>query len=406
MSRDLVEDAVDTEAANRASKRPRLEDPADSINTAAHAAPSSRYELKCSLKGHQKAISSIEFSPDGQWLASASGGSPIHLHSLPSYHLYRSFHSHSSGVSHLSFSADSALLASASDDGTVRVWEIDPTLSLSHRALGVLGSDEGGPAGAKPEMAIRVLKGHLSAVFCVGWSPRGDLVASGGMDETVRVWDVQKGKCMKVLPAHSEPVSSVQFSRDGTMIVSGSWDGYIRIWDTATGQCLKTLVNEDNAPVSNVRFTPNSKFIFTSTLDSTIRLWDYQTDKLLKSYSGHVNRKYCIPSVLTRDGKYLLAGSEENNKVFKWDLQTRQIVDSFIAHKDVVIALAYHPTLPILATGGLEKDKSIKVWIDHDGVASPSELEQVSNRATTTAAATETTAGGPGDAREVEMQLE
>jgi COMPASS component SWD3 len=43
-------------------------------------------------------------------------------------------------------------------------------------------------------MAIRVLKGHLSAVFCVGWSPRGDLVASGGMDETVRIWDVQKGQ--------------------------------------------------------------------------------------------------------------------------------------------------------------------------------------------------------------------
>lgn len=41
---------------------------------------------------------------------------------------------------------------------------------------------------------MRVLRGHLSAVFCVAWNPRDDLIASGGMDETVRVWDVQKGQ--------------------------------------------------------------------------------------------------------------------------------------------------------------------------------------------------------------------
>lgn len=115
----------------------------------------------------------------------------MHVYSVPSFHLYRSFTSHTSGISSIAFSADSTLLASASDDKTVRIWELDPTLSLSHRALGVLGSQE---TTAQEEMAIRVLKGHLSAVFCVGWSPRGDLVASGGMDETVRVWDVQKGK--------------------------------------------------------------------------------------------------------------------------------------------------------------------------------------------------------------------
>ncbi|GAA5826177.1 hypothetical protein JCM5353_003834 [Sporobolomyces roseus] len=372
---------LDPIASERAYKRPRLSSPPlSSHSTSTSTAPSqfltaprtSPYKLKSTLTGHKKSISSLSFSPNGQYLVSSSGCSPIHLYSLPSFSLYRSFNSHSSGISSLSFSYDSTLLASTSDDKTVRIWEVDPTLSLSHRALGGIGGEETNGTGKREEEAVRVLRGHLSGVFSVAWSPRGDLCASGGMDETVRVWDVQKGKCMRVLPAHSEPVSAVEFSRDGTMIVSGSWDGYIRIWDTATGQCLKTLVNDDNAPVSNVRFTPNSKFIFTSTLDSTIRLWDYQSDKLVKSYTGHTNRKYCIPSVLTPDGKYLISSDEAEDKeskeggyrVVKWDLQTRQIVDSWIAHKDVVIALAHHPTLPILATGGLEKDKTIKIWID------------------------------------------
>lgn len=43
--------------------------------------------------------------------------------------------------------------------------------------------------------------------------------------------------------------------------------------------------------------------------------------------------RYCIPSTLTRDGRFLIAGSEEENRVFKWDLQTRQVIESWIAHK-------------------------------------------------------------------------
>lgn len=162
---------------------------------------------------------------------------PIHLHALPSFNLYRTLNSHTSGISDISFSADSTLLASASDDKTVRIWEIDGPGGASTNSLGSGGS--AGVAGRNSsqiqsqepaiEGSVRVLRGHLSAVFCVAWSPRGDLVASGGMDETVRVWDVQKGKCMRVLPAHSDPVSAVQFNRDGTIIVSGSWDGYMLV---------------------------------------------------------------------------------------------------------------------------------------------------------------------------------
>jgi len=63
-------------------------------------------------------------------------------------------------------------------------------------------------------------------------------------DESVRIWDVKTGKCLKTLPAHSDPVSAVDFNRDGGLIVSSSYDGLCRIWDTASGQCLKTLIGK------------------------------------------------------------------------------------------------------------------------------------------------------------------
>jgi COMPASS component SWD3 len=67
-----------------------------------------------------------------------------------------------------------------------------------------------------------------------------------------------------------------------------------------------------------------------------------------------VSRRYCIPAAISHDGRYVIAGSEDH-KFVVWDVQTRQAVQSSESHKDVVIAVARHPTRPIIATAGLEK---------------------------------------------------
>ncbi|KAI5475311.1 WD repeat domain 5 [Pseudohyphozyma bogoriensis] len=345
--------------SDRPQKRQRIDaEPGDdgeargAASSPPPAGPSTpAYSLKYIIKGHKKAISSVRFSPDGKFLASAAADTPIHIYSLPSFSLYRTLTSHTEGISDISFSADSTLLASASDDRTVRIWEVTASPAATDNAA------------RNPERSVRVLHGHLSAVFCVAWHPRGDLVASGGMDETVRVWDVQKGKCMRVLPAHSDAVSGVQFNRDGTIIVSCSWDGYM----------------------SNVFFSPNSKFLFASTLDSTIRLWDFHTDKTLKTYVGHDNRKFCISSTLTPSGKYLVTGSE-NHKLVLWDIQTREIVQSIEeAHRDAIMAIASHPKKRVLASAGLEKDPTIRIWFDEgeelEGLADEEEVDRLLNGA-------------------------
>ena len=117
---------------------------------------------------------------------------------------------------------------------------------------------------------------------------QSNLVVSGSFDESVRIWDVRTGKCLKTLPAHSDPVSAVHFNRDGSLIVSSSYDGLCRIWDTASGQCLKTLIDDDNPPVSFVKFSPNGKYILAATLDNTLKLWDYSKGKCLKTYTGKI----------------------------------------------------------------------------------------------------------------------
>lgn len=160
----------------------------------------------------------------------------------------------SEGINDICFSPDSKLLASASDDKVVRIWKIDEETLLSlgdtHDGGLVLQDSPRNIRNPAPpasndepdEVAMdiysgslasasllprstKVMRGHTSFVSCVAFSPQGNLLASGSFDETIRIWDVKKGRSLRSMPGHSDPLSSVDFSGDGALLVSCGHDG-------------------------------------------------------------------------------------------------------------------------------------------------------------------------------------
>lgn len=140
---------------------------------------------------------------------------------------------------------------------------------------------------------------------------------------------------------------------------------FSRIWDTATGQCLQTLVHEDNAPVVSVCFSPNGKYVLAWTLDGSVRLWDYVSGLCKKTYQGHENKKYSLGGAFGVYGKdaFVVSGSEDGSIIF-WDVKSKKILQRLDAHNGVVLWVDTHPSLPIIASGGL--DAKVQVWVNED----------------------------------------
>lgn len=72
-------------------------------------------------------------------------------------------------------------------------------------------------------------------IVCLSFDPTGFLVATGSMDGTAKIWDVETGTEMFTLSGHSAEIVSLHFNSDGDSILTGSFDNTAKIWDVSTG---------------------------------------------------------------------------------------------------------------------------------------------------------------------------
>jgi WD40 repeat protein len=188
----------------------------------------------------------------------------------------------------------------------------------------------------------------------VAFHPRGTLLASASYDHTVRVWNMQDGRC-RVILEHTDVVWDVAFSSDGSFLLSSSKDQKLRLWESDSGKCLETF----NGPAQRVRgiFSQQGTnvIIVGSSDDQKIRLWDArkQQAKWLVGHTGWVRAL-----AFQRNGQLLASGSQDQT-VRLWDVETGKC--SRVLHSGSEISsVAFSPDGEIVAGGN--NDGSICLW--------------------------------------------
>ncbi|KAH7201200.1 hypothetical protein DER44DRAFT_436785 [Fusarium oxysporum] len=176
------------------------------------------------------------------------------------------------------------------------------------------------------DACLLTLEGHSSWVRSVVFSHDSKKVASGSVDETIRIWDAETGECERVLEGHSSWVRSVVFSHDSKKVASGSWDKTIRIWDAETGECERVLEGHSDW-VRSVVFSHDSKKVASGSDDKTIRIWDTgECERVLEGHSDWVRSV-----VFSHDSKKVASGSVDET-IRIWDAETGECEDVVSSH--------------------------------------------------------------------------
>ena len=174
---------------------------------------------------------------------------------------------------------------------------------------------------ARSSLPKLTLEGHKHHVLCVAWSPDGSRLASADRSGVVRVWDAKTGKeACKALQGHASWVTSLAWEplhRCGKnpgcrpeFLASSSKDKTVRVWNTRTGTLLTTIGGHSDG-VEVVRWGGEG-LLYTASRDKTILIWafdDVARDrfKLIRTLSGHGHRINSIAlntDVLTRSGPF------------------------------------------------------------------------------------------------------
>ncbi|MDG9715884.1 WD40 repeat domain-containing protein [Streptomyces sp. DH24] len=222
---------------------------------------------------HPGGVSSVAYSPDGRTLATAGLNGKVRLWSTAGTPrpLGDAFLAHEDWATSLAFSPDGRTLATAGDDRTTGLWDV--TDRDTPRRIG------------------RPLRGHTDAVTSVAFSPDGRTLATASLDRTVRLWNVNSPRTPRPsaepLTGHRGGVTSVAFSPDGLTLATAAADHTVRLWNTASADPHGEELTGHLETVTSVAFSPDGHTLTSASNDLTARVWTLDADSSARHVCAH-----------------------------------------------------------------------------------------------------------------------
>lgn len=207
--------------------------------------------------------------------------------------------------------------------------------------------------------AIRPLRhtllGHTGPVWSAAYSRDGQLLATGGGDATVRLWDLATGTGRAVTVTEGRPVLAVAFSPDGSTIAAATGEDTVRLWNTTTGR--QTAAFSGQRGVRSVAFSPDGRTLATGSGEGDVRLWNTRTGTAGATLTGHTDAVKSL--AFSPDGATLASGSGDTT-VRLWRVEDGTNRAVLAQHRRAVNAVAFSPDSRTLAT--VSDDHTGRLW--------------------------------------------
>lgn len=302
------------------------------------------FDRRLVLRGHTKALTNADFSPDGSKIITSSRDSTARIWEIATGSLLKTYH-HADGVIYATFSPDGRKIVTASSDKTARLWSV-PTVNNMKNVHGLIPAFDmfcfnkdssliatrGGQYAVQirqtgTDSVITVLDGHRGPITDINFNGDGKHILTGSYDRTAQIWDTSTGKVLMKLSANDKVILRVRFSPDGSRVIASTGrDSYI--WDATTGKKLAILQGQSHAD-----FSTDGSYFATTSQDSSVRIWETKSAKEKTTLQGHTDM--IIYANFSPDGRKIVTVSEDNiAKV--WKIETGKEVLTLPCHTNRV----------------------------------------------------------------------
>jgi len=193
----------------------------------------------------EKQCTAFTYSPSGDLLATSGEDHVIKIWQHPNLNKASSLEADDLVYS-VAFSRNEEFILGCSADNKARIWSL------------------------QSEKIIHWLTGHFDKVYTGIWTD--DKVITGSLDKSIKVWDYQRGYCLRTIFCYSGCTSSAAL--DKTIVVSGHQDGSLRLWDSRNGDaCMRNLTHHTNS-ITSVSISPDNRYILTNSRDNSLCVID------------------------------------------------------------------------------------------------------------------------------------